>query len=117
VNEGGRSSLRLGDTADLRGARTIDLPTGVVYGMGFDRSGRRLGLTLSGARSGTDVWSVDAGTGALTRWTHSEIGGLDPSTFVEPQLVTFRSFDGLEVPAWYYRPPNATAETPAPVIV
>lgn len=117
VNEGGQSTLRLGRTSELRGAQQVELPTGVIYGVAFDRTGRRLGVTLSGARSGTDVWSVDVDSGALTRWTQSEIGGLDPSSFVEPRLITFRSADGLEVPSWFYLPANATADSPVPVII
>ncbi len=42
--------------------------------------------------------------GGLQRWTRSEVGGLDPSTFVSPQLVRFPSFDGLQISAFVYRP-------------
>merc|ERR1712096_402696 len=45
------------------------------------------------------------GTGECVRWTDSEVGGLDTSKFVEPSLVRFKSFDGLEIPAFVYRPP------------
>ncbi|MFW5660770.1 MAG: alpha/beta hydrolase family protein [Oceanicaulis sp.] len=48
------------------------------------------------------------------RWTQSEVGGLDASSFVEPELITYESFDGLEIPGFYYR---AEGEGPRPVII
>jgi len=115
VNEGGRSSLFVGDVAAAH-ARRVDLPTGVVGGISFDPSGSRLGFTLSGPRCPGDAWSVDVATGQPTRWTWSEVGGLDPSSFVDPELVEFPSFDGRSIPAWVYSPPG-DARGPKPVLV
>lgn len=57
-----------------------------------------------------ETYTVDFGSdgpvGPCVRWTDSEVGGLDTSTFVEPTLVHFKSFDGLEIPAFVYRPPR-----------
>ncbi|MFZ5480569.1 MAG: prolyl oligopeptidase family serine peptidase [Myxococcota bacterium] len=111
VNEGGVSRLYVGDPA--RPAR-VDLPTGVVSGLDFDPAGRRLAFTLSTAQSPGDVYTVDARTRAVTRWTTSEAGGLDPTRFATPTLVTFPTFDGRAIPAWYYRP---AGEGPFPVVV
>ncbi|MBK8302436.1 MAG: S9 family peptidase [Chloracidobacterium sp.] len=36
--------------------------------------------------------------------TSSDQAGIDPKTFVVPELIKYRSFDGLEIPAWYYPP-------------
>lgn len=36
---------------------------------------------------------------------------------VVPQEVVYRSFDGLEIPAWLFRPAGASAERPAPAVV
>jgi dipeptidyl aminopeptidase/acylaminoacyl peptidase len=55
--------------------------------------------------------------GELTRWTYSEVGGLNPASFVVPTRIKFSSFDGGEIPAWYYPPANASAEKKAPVLI
>jgi dipeptidyl aminopeptidase/acylaminoacyl peptidase len=36
---------------------------------------------------------------------------------VRPEEITFRSFDGLEVAAWLFRPSGASPERPAPAVV
>jgi dipeptidyl aminopeptidase/acylaminoacyl peptidase len=44
-------------------------------------------------------------TGAVSRWTEGELGGLIASDLVEPELVRWRSFDGREISGFYYRAP------------
>ena len=44
-------------------------------------------------------------SGAVTRWTESELGGLVGSELVEPRLIKWKSFDGLEITGFYYKPP------------
>ena len=113
VNEGGMSVLYLGP-AGAAGQR-VTLPAGVVSGLRFTRDGRRLGFTFNGAAAPADVYAVEVGSRAVTRLTESEVGGLDPGTFVVPLLVKTRSFDGREIPAWFYAPRATTGS--APVII
>jgi dipeptidyl aminopeptidase/acylaminoacyl peptidase len=114
VNAGGISQLHLRNLKTGRAVATPELPVGLVFGLAFDRPGRRLGFVLNGARSPSDVFSFEVGKRALTRWTRSETGGLDAATFTEPQLVDFPSFDGRRIPAFYYRPAGAG---PFPVLI
>lgn len=114
VNEDGASALYL-----LDGDKPVrvDLPVGVLGGMEFSPDGARLGLTLARPDAPADVYSLDLATKKLTRWTFSEVGGLDPAKFVAPKLVRFPSFDGLTVPAWVALPASASKRKPAPVLI
>jgi dipeptidyl aminopeptidase/acylaminoacyl peptidase len=116
VNEDGFSKLSVINRAGSSTAAP-DLPRGVVTGLGFSSDGKRLGVSLSGALSAGDVWSWDVGGRALTRWTNSELGGIDPATLAEPRLIRYRSFDGQSVPAFVYRPKSATPGVRTPVII
>jgi dipeptidyl aminopeptidase/acylaminoacyl peptidase len=51
------------------------------------------------------VYSLTLANGQLTRWTESELGGLVASELAEPELIHWKSFDGLEISGFYYRPP------------
>lgn len=101
VNEEGFSKLYL-----LRDGkrRDIELPRGIVGNFKFHPEKAMLGLTWSSPAQQADAYSLDLATGELKRWTFSETGGLDPGTFIEPELVHIKSFDGREIPAFYYRP-------------
>ncbi|MFS2318337.1 alpha/beta fold hydrolase [Maricaulis sp. D1M11] len=114
LNAGGVSELHLMDVETGEALEAPDLPVGLVGGMRWDAAGERIGFTLNAATSPSDAWIYTRESGALTRWTMSEVGGLNAETFVEPELISYESFDGLDVPAFVYRP---DAEGPHPVII
>jgi len=117
VNEDGYSRLRLVDLAEQRTLPQPNLPRGVMTGLGFSPEGSKLAVSLSTARSAGDVWTWDLAGGQLTRWTESELGGLDPMNLAEPELIRFSSFDGLSVPAFVYRPVGVPVGTRTPVVI
>jgi dipeptidyl aminopeptidase/acylaminoacyl peptidase len=114
VNEDGASRLLLleGDAV-----QALESPLGIVSGVEFSPDGGQLGFTLSRPNAPPDAYSLDLTTGSLTQWTFSEAGGLDPATFVEPTRIAYPSFDGRQIPAYYYRPPTATPDSPAAVLI
>jgi Dipeptidyl aminopeptidases/acylaminoacyl-peptidases len=114
VNEAGRSTLRLLDARTRRALPAPALPPGIVSGIEFDAEGRNLGFTLNSATAPGDVYSWDTRSRRLTRWTQSETGGIPQATFVDPELITWRSFDGLEISGFLYRP---RTPGPHPVVV
>ncbi|MGJ3231627.1 MAG: prolyl oligopeptidase family serine peptidase [Oceanicaulis sp.] len=114
INNGGNSQLLMIEPETGEALETPDLPLGLIGGLQFDAAGERLGFTHVSAQSPGDAWTYDLASGDLVRWTQSEVGGLDTDGFVEPDLITYESFDGLEVPAFYYR---AEGEGPRPVII
>jgi dipeptidyl aminopeptidase/acylaminoacyl peptidase len=99
----------------------IELPgKGVVGGLEFSRDGGKLAFTFAGARYNSDVWLYDLKTRRLQQVTRSSRAGIPQSSFVEPQLIHYKTFDGREIPAWYYKPANIQingAAHPLPVIV
>jgi len=115
VNEGGRSRVVVRQLKSGKALRQPTLPVGVLTGLKFSPDGGSLAIGLNTATSPADIWSWDLKRARLTRWTASESGGLDPAALVEPGLVKFRAFDGLQVPAWVYKP--ATLKGKAPVII
>ncbi|HEY0027795.1 MAG TPA: prolyl oligopeptidase family serine peptidase [Allosphingosinicella sp.] len=117
LNEDGFSRVVLTDTSTRRALKAPELPRGVLTAMKFSPDGRRLAVSLSSATSAGDVWAWDLRDNRLTRWTTSELGGLDPARLAEPRLIRFRSFDGLSVPAFVYRPRNVAAGVKTPVIM
>ncbi len=116
VNEAGAETLHAMDVKTRKEIALPKLPYGTIGGLRWDREGRSLGFTMTSAKSPSDAWSVDTKTGALSRWTESETGGLDANVFVEPELVSWKSFDGRTITGFLYRPPASFAG-PRPVIV
>jgi dipeptidyl aminopeptidase/acylaminoacyl peptidase len=116
-NEDGVSVLRLMDARSDKELRAPKLPLGVIGGLKWHANSRDLGFGLSSAKSPADAYSLDTKTGRLERWTESETGGLNPANFVEPELVRIKSFEGLEISAFLYRPDPKRFPGPRPVLV
>ena len=114
INAGGISELHLLDLASGEPRPTPELPSGLIGGVQFSPDGKHLGFSHSYAGSPGDAWTFELASGTLERWTESEVGGLDTSRFRAPELISFKSFDDLEIPAFVHRPEG---DGPHPVIV
>ena len=119
ANEGGMSSLYLMDTASMKYRKVKSIPIGLVGGTQFSEDGSKLGLTINSYQTPSDSYILDLKNnpllyGDLSRWTVSEIGGLDVSEFVEPKLISYKSFDGRMIPAFIYA---KECQEPQPVII
>ena len=99
-----------------------ELPTGLVGGIGFSPDGQRLALTLNTSTSPSDTHVIDLSNASITRWTRSEVGGLDTSGFVSPSLVRYPTFDEVDgaprtIPAFHYQPGGNAPAGGWPVVV
>ena len=106
TNEDGVSVLRVRDVASGKETKVPGLALGTVGGISWHNNGRDLGFSYSSARSPADVYSFDADTGKVERWTESETGGLNPESFSEAELVKWKSFDGKSISGFLYKPPS-----------
>ncbi len=88
------------------------VPSGVISSFRFADGGKLLAVTVTRPTEPEDIYTVALDSGKLERWTSSHLG--DPRRFLAPKLIHISSFDGLEVPAYYYRPRGAG---PFPVIL
>jgi len=104
TNEKGAGVIHVLDAATRLERPGPKLPLGVVANLRWHRDGTLLGLTMGTARANADSYSWDVKTGQLERWTTSELGGLNANTFSEPELVSWKSFDGREITGFLYKP-------------
>lgn len=122
TNEDGIAHLHVLTLPDHRALKLPELPVGDIGYFDFAADGKRLALTLDTATSPRDVYVIDLDTATLTRWTRSEIGGLDANQFATPSLIHYPTFDKVDgkpraIPAFYYRPANTGAGQKLPVII
>lgn len=116
LNEAGRSSLKLIDPKTGKLIGTAALPPGVISALEI-APWNAVAFTMANAQTPADAFVLDPQTMAVTRWTYSETGGLDASKNRLPELVTAKSFDGVEVSGFLTRPDPAKFPGPRPLIV
>jgi dipeptidyl aminopeptidase/acylaminoacyl peptidase len=115
TNEDGYSKLHLRDFTTKEVLPTP--PMEGMYGLGgSDQDGNFL-LSLSSATRAPDVWKWNPRTGYWAQLTQSIYAGIDREMFREPKLIRFKSFDGLEISAFLYLPPEYKAGEKIPFIV
>jgi dipeptidyl aminopeptidase/acylaminoacyl peptidase len=105
VNEDGAGVLHLLDTASGRQRPVPKLPVGVVSNIRWHRNSADLAFDLESPRMPGDVFSLNVKTGVVDRWTRSEAGGVNTDALAEPEVVHWKSFDGLTISGILYRPP------------
>jgi dipeptidyl aminopeptidase/acylaminoacyl peptidase len=114
-NVKGRSDLSFYDLVHGKQLPGPKLPGEIVGAMVFSRDGSRLALTILGSTQIADVWIMDVNSRQFRQITFSPHAGVDLSSLVRPELVTFAAFDGLELSGWLYRPKDQAA--PGPYVI
>ena len=122
VNVGGASEVRfreLDSGTDVQ----VELPMGQAHD-GYrwqptfawlpDSSG--LLFAFSPPTAPADVFLARPSGGSPERLTWSWTGGLDPAEPVSAELVKYASFDGRQVPAFVFAPPDAPRDGSRPVL-
>ena len=112
---GATSRLQLLD-ADGRPRHTPAMPPGVISDLIWHQSRAEVAFNLAGARSFSDVYSIDVSRGTYERWTASELAAGHAEALPDAEIVTWNSFDGLEISGVLY-PPPASFKGPRPVII
>lgn len=88
------------------------LPGGVVRSLAISAHGELVGFIVSTPSSQGDIWIYRTKERTLERVAHSMIGRIPLELFRNPTATKVKSFDGLEVPLWVYRPDNAPPKVP-----
>lgn len=117
TNEDGVGKIHLIEAKSGKKLRGPELPLGIPSGVTWHENGRDLAFSFNSAKSPTDAYSYDVKTGKLERWTESETGGLNTASFIEPELIRVKSFDGLQVSGFLYRPDAKKFPGKRPIIV
>lgn len=118
VNEAGTSALFLLDVETGRSLRVRDLPEGVMGSVEWHNDNEHLAFSMTTSNVPGDVFVLNASSSEIVRWTQSETGGVDTSDLPKPELIKWKSFDGLEISAFLYRPPqHFTGKRPVIVVI
>jgi dipeptidyl aminopeptidase/acylaminoacyl peptidase len=117
TNRDGYEGLTVWDTRIHEPVRLPKLPRAMVALGGFSADGTQLAVSLNAPTLTDDVWVLDLPGARATQVTFSSLAGIDPKTFVDPELVRYKTFDGREVPAFLYLPKDPPKDHSLPVLL
>ena len=107
VNEDGASRLMVRDLASGTERPVTGLPLGVIEDLTWSPDGAHLAFSWSGPDHPSAIWVSD---GVGRAWQVSEVnrGVLDRDAFSAPTTIRYPTFDGRDIPAFWYVSPGNT---------
>ncbi|MDQ0199533.1 S9 family peptidase [Neobacillus ginsengisoli] len=116
MNEGGISS---GVIVDLKNSNLYSwkTPMGVISDLTFSPNNQKLAYVFNGPENPSDIWELDIKTIHTERLTYSSRSPGGKNKLVKPELITYKSFDNLHVPAFFYKPVNTSKKHPVVVYI
>lgn len=117
INEDGKNKVLLFDHATGKSIDFPEIKDGDVVNVIISPTEENLLLTIGSSTSPQNLYSYNVAKKELKQLTNSLNSEIDRNDLVTAEVVRFKSFDGLDIPAIYYKPLNATAANKVPAIV
>lgn len=99
---------------DLNENKEINLPEQLksesITAVKFANRSPKVIIGINSAANPSVLYEWNYSTGSVEQITYPSLGGVDPATFIEPSLTSYKSYDGLEIPAFIYMPKNSEGQ-------
>jgi protease II len=117
VNEDGRNKILLFDHKTGKQLSFPKIKEGYVQSVGVSPSENNMIVYVISDRSPVNLYSYNFASQKLDKLTNSSNPEINPNDLVDAEVVRFKSFDGLQIPAIFYKPKNASAGNKVPALV
>lgn len=117
VNADARTVLTILDQTSGKPVVIKGIPAGDIGGVRFNRDETQIAFTVASDTSPADVFVAELATGEAKRLTTNLNPDIDETMLVDGQVVRYKSFDGLDIPAILFKPKTASADAPVPAVV
>ena len=117
INEDARTVIKVYDTETNKLVRLPRLPGGNITSVNISRSGKLMAFYFIGSRAPGNLYVYDFEAKKYTKLTDTMNPEIDPEDLVDAEVVRYKSFDGLEIPAIYYKPHHIKPGEKAPALV
>ena len=117
INEDGKNTLFIKDlvnNSDVYFPKVLD---GDIKAVSFSESEEKIRLMIGTSKSPNDIYVYNIGNKELKKLTETLNPEINSNDLVAAEVVRYPSFDGLEIPAIYYKPLNATKRNKVPALV
>ena len=120
VNDDAISKLHLLNLKTNKEIKLPEIPIGQIYGVSFSPDNKKFSMVLNTSSTPGDVYIYNLKNKQLTRWTESEVGGLNTDNFSIPELIHYPTFDKVDgkarqIPAFVFKPKGKKG--PLPVLI
>jgi dipeptidyl aminopeptidase/acylaminoacyl peptidase len=117
INEDGKNNLIVNDITTGQPVDFPDVPDGDILSVGISESENLMRLSIGTSKAPANLYVYNFKSGELKKLTETLNPEININDLVSARVVRFESFDGLEIPAIYYKPLVATTNNKVPALV
>ncbi len=117
VNEDARNKIILLNNETGKNIDFPDIPDGDIQSINISDSEENVRLMVGSSKAPSNVYVYNFGSEKLKKLTETLNPEIDPNHLVAAEVIRYPSFDGLEIPAIYYKPHQATESNKVPALV
>ena len=117
INEDGKNKVLLFDHASGKSIDFPEIKDGDVKSVNISPTEKNMLLTVGSSRSPDNLYSYNFETKTLKQLTQTLNKEVDQNDLVSAEVIRFKSFDGKEIPAIYYKPLTASKSNKVPALL
>ncbi len=117
TNEDAKTVMVVKETATGNKVEFPAINNQQILSASFSRDESMALLRVGGSNTPTNSYTYDLQTKEHKKLTNVLNKEINPDHLVTSEVVRFKSFDGLEIPAIYYKPKQASAANKVPALV
>ena len=117
VNEDGKNSVKIIEVDSNLPIKLPSFDNEDITSVSFSESEEKIRLSVGSSKMPNDLFVYDIEDETLKKITNSLNPEIDSNNLVNAKVVRYKSFDGLEIPAIYYKPLNASKENKVPALI
>lgn len=117
INADGKTVLEVTETENGRPVEFPDFGQGSVTSVEFSEDEQMMSFYVSSSSSPQNLYAYDLQDKTPKKLTETLNSAIDPDDLVMAEVVRYQSFDGLDIPAIYYKPRQASVSNKVPALV
>ncbi len=117
VNADGKNELKVIDIKSGKEVELPEIPDGDVASVSISPSESKMRLTVGTSKAPSNLYVYDFKTKELKKLTETLNKEINPEDLVAVEVVRYKSYDGVDIPAIYYKPQQASAQNKVPALV
>jgi len=117
INEDAQTVIKVYDTERNQLVRLPELPGGNITSVNISKSENIMTFYFNGSRSPNNLYVYNFETKKYTKLTDTMNPKIDALDLIDAQVIRYKSFDNLEIPAVYYKPQHIKPREKAPALV
>ena len=104
INNDARTEIKIYEEASGKRVEVAGLPEGDITGVTISDSEKLMSFYVSSSKSPSNLFIYNLETKETKQLTNTMTKEIDPTDLVAGEVIRYKSFDGMEIPALLYKP-------------